>query len=42
MITVNLIRYAAVCNVDPQDMVRAIQRDPFQRAQFEAWKRDGA
>jgi hypothetical protein len=38
MITNNIRRYAQVCNVEPQDMVKHLQADSFAREQFEAWK----
>jgi len=38
MMTTNILRYSQLCNVDPQVMVKALQRDPLQREQFEAWK----
>lgn len=38
MITRNIATYAKLCNVDPQDMLRHLQLDPFAREQFEAWK----
>jgi len=38
MMTRNILRYAQACNVEPRDMVRALQSDPNARDQFEAWK----
>lgn len=36
--TINIRNYAKACNVDLMDMLRALQKDPDARQQFEAWK----
>jgi len=40
MITINILAYAKACNVDVQDMIKALQNDPMALPQFEAWKRE--
>jgi hypothetical protein len=39
MITRNLLAYAKVCNVEVADLIMRLQRDPFAREQFNAWKK---
>jgi hypothetical protein len=38
MMTNNIRLYAAVCNVNAEDMVKHLQSDGLAREQFESWK----